>query len=355
VVLALDRNVYRTVQGMQLKKESTDNLVEYRLNKLENIGLLGCGGFGKVTLVNCGVTNNVFALKSLSKGHVVLHRQEQAVLNEKDIMLMTHSPFLVRLAATFNSSQHIHFLLEPAIGGELFTTYQRRNLHGSEKHARFYFACVLRAIDHLHERQIVYRDLKPENILLDAQGYCKLTDFGLAKFLIGHTFTTCGTPDYFAPEMVLGLGHTTSLDWWTLGIFLYELMMGSTPFAAQDTMQVFHNINRGIDKVPFPPRRSWGTLVKEMCKPDPQHRLPVRDAGIRAVEEQNWFREGSFKWNMLNERKMPAPYKPAVKSPQDLSNFEADDADTTLDIPYKDTGTGWDKSFEKVMGPASFS
>jgi len=244
--------------------------------------------------------------------------------------------------------------LEPAIGGELFTTYQRRNLHGSEKHARFYFACVLRAIDHLHERQIVYRDLKPENIMLDAQGYCKLTDFGLAKFVIGHTFTTCGTPDYFAPEMVLGLGHTTSLDWWTLGIFLYELMMGSTPFAAQDTMQVFRNINRGIESVSFPPRRSWGVLVKEMCKLEPQHRLPVRDAGIRAVEEQKWFSESSFKWKMLNERKMPAPYKPTVKSPQDLSNFDADDVDDTLNIPYKDTGTGWDKKFEKVMGPASF-
>jgi len=353
VCLALDRGVYMRVRGMSLKVKTTPgtDFCTYKRDELQTLGLLGCGGFGVVTLVKCNTTGNTFALKALSKGHVVSQGQERSVMNEKGILRMTHSPFLIRLAATFNSDQHLYFLLEPAMGGELFTVYQRMGFHGSMKHGRFYVACVVRGFEHLHQRQIIYRDLKPENLLLDAQGYCKVTDFGLAKFVIGHAYTTCGTPDYFAPEMVLGLGHTNAVDWWTLGVLIYELMMGDTPFTAQDTMHTFRKIQRGIEACSFPGGSPWVTLVKTLCRQEPSERLPMRK-GPKAVEEHDWY--SSFNWESFGARTMIAPYVPKVKSASDMDNFDAHQEDAPPTIPYANPGTGWDNGFEDPCGPTTF-
>uniref|UniRef100_A0A7S2I1P8 cGMP-dependent protein kinase n=1 Tax=Alexandrium andersonii TaxID=327968 RepID=A0A7S2I1P8_9DINO len=356
-LLALDRGVYNTVRGMSTLRKSgvkNESMVEYKKSKLTTLGLLGCGGFGVVTLVKCGITGNTFALKALSKGHIAAQNQERSVMNEKGILRMTHSPFLVRLAATFNGDQHLYFLLEPAMGGELFTIYQRKNFYGSEKHARFYVACVLRGFEHLHARQIIYRDLKPENLLLDSKGYCKVTDFGLAKFVIGHTYTTCGTPDYFAPEMVMGAGHTNAVDWWTLGVLVYELMMSDTPFSAQDTIHIFRKVQRGIEAVSFPSKTDWAPLVKSLCKQEPSERLPMRKGGGKAVEEHAWFTKAGFDWKALDKRTMVAPYIPQVKSASDMTNFEANEEDAPPDLHYSNTGACWDKDFEDTTGPAKF-
>merc|ERR1719161_1981954 len=130
-------------------------MIQYEMSSLTRVGLLGCGGFGKVTLERYEPTGVTFALKALSKGHVLEQQQENSVMNEKGILKMTHSPFLVRMAATFNSPEHLFFLLEPAMGGELYTVYQRQNFYGSEKHTQFYVACVVRALQHLHVRHII--------------------------------------------------------------------------------------------------------------------------------------------------------------------------------------------------------
>merc|ERR1711920_151628 len=136
---------------------------------------------------------------------------KDTILNEKSILLMTNSPFIVKLYATYNTAQHVEFLLELALGGELYETYSRKSLHGSEEHAKYYIAGVVFAFEHCHQRKIIYRDLKPENLLFTANGRIKLTDMGLAMFVIGRTFTTCGTPDYFAPEVIRSQGHNSAV------------------------------------------------------------------------------------------------------------------------------------------------
>merc|ERR1719197_177949 len=160
---------------------------------LQKIGLLGCGGFGAVELWEHKSTKATYAMKGLSKGYIVKTGMQESVMNEKNILMMTNSPFIIRLWETYNGSQTLYFLLEPALGGELYATYNRKGFHGSEKHAKFYIAGTIEGFRHLHERRIIYRDLKPENLLLNEQGKLKITDMGLAKFVIGKTYTTCGT------------------------------------------------------------------------------------------------------------------------------------------------------------------
>merc|ERR1719327_142923 len=164
---------------------------------LVKIGLLGCGGFGAVELWEHKVSKDTYAMKGLSKGYIVKTGMQESVMNEKMIQSMLDSAFIVKLFDTYNGSQTLYFLLEACLGGELYATYNRKGLYGSEKHAKFYIAGVILAFDHMHIRRIIHRDLKPENVLLNDGGFPKLTDMGLAKFVIGKTYSTCGTPDYF--------------------------------------------------------------------------------------------------------------------------------------------------------------
>merc|ERR1719221_204399 len=166
---------------------------------------------------------------------------------------MCSSPFVIRLYETFNGTQSLYFLLELALGGELYATYNRKSMFGSTKHAMFYVAGTVLAFEHLHSLKVIYRDLKPENLLLTEKGHLKLTDMGLAKVVIGKTHTTCGTPDYFAPEVIdAGKGYTSAVDWWMVGILLFELLAGHAPFEAASPMQTYGKIKQGMGKVSFP-------------------------------------------------------------------------------------------------------
>jgi CRP-like cAMP-binding protein len=312
---------------------------------LARIGLLGCGGFGTVELYEHKASSETYALKGLSKGYIVKTGMQDSVMNEKNILMMTNSPFIIKLHETYNGAQSLYFLLEPALGGELYATYNRKRFHGSEAHAKYYTAGTCLAFEHLHERRIIYRDLKPENLLLTEKGHIKLTDMGLAKFVIGKTYTTCGTPDYFAPEVIASVGHTNAVDWWTLGVLVFELMAGNPPFESAYPMQIYAKVTKGIGKVTFPPKCAGtvGTLIRALLKNEPSERLPMRPGGVQNLKGHHWF-EG-FDWEKMQNLTLEPPYKPVVKSKKDLANFSARPEDKPRQIEYKDPGTGWDKNF----------
>jgi len=268
-------------------------------------------------------------------------------MNEKNILMMTNSPFVVKLYECYNGKQTLYFLMEPALGGELYATYNHRSFHGREGHARFYGAGIAFAFEHLHERHIIYRDLKPENILLTELGHTKLTDMGLAKFVIGKTYTTCGTPDYFAPEMIGSAGHTNAVDWWAFGILLYELMAGNPPFESEHPLMTYGKIMKGINKICFSPKcqGAVGDLIRALLKNEPSERLPMRPGSIRNLKEHKWYRIISFDWKALFEGKLEAPYMPLVKSKRDIANFYVRKEDMPRVMEYKDNGSGWDASF----------
>jgi len=312
---------------------------------LTRIGLLGCGGFGAVELWQHSVTGNTYALKGLSKGFIVKTGMQEGVMNEKNILMMTNSPFIIKLHATYNGSQTVYFLLEPALGGELYATYNRKGFHGSVKHAKYYVAGVVLAFEHFHERHIIYRDLKPENLLFDEAGHLKVTDMGLAKFVVGKTFTTCGTPDYFAPEVVASTGHTNAVDWWTVGILLFELLTGHAPFESAYPMQTYSKVMKGISKVPFPPscQGDVEVLIKGLLHREPCRRLPMKAGGTQNIKGTPWY--AGFDWAAMQGLELEPPYKPVVRSKRDIANFSARKEDMPKYIEYKDDGSGWDKDF----------
>jgi len=293
-------------------------------------------------------TGDVYAMKILSKGYVEKCGMQESVINEKDILLMTNSDFIIKLYATYSAPQALYFLLEAALGGELFETYRRHHFFGSEHHARYYLAGTVFAFEHCHERRILYRDLKPENLLLTERGNVRLTDMGLAKFVIGKTFTTCGTPDYFAPEVINSSGHTNALDWWGLGVLLFELLTGKPPFVAAYPMLIYAKVLRGIDCIDFPPSCQNGAaeLVRALLRAEPSDRLPMRPGGVKNLKSCAWF--AGFDWEAMFKLELTPPYLPVVAHKFDLSNFSKSQKNEPPASLFKHKTTGkceWDAGF----------
>jgi serine/threonine protein kinase len=229
------------------------------------------------------------------------------------------------------------FLMDAVHGGELYDLYQREGLSGSEAHAKFYLASVVLAFEHMHKAHIIYRDLKPENLLLTEKGKLKVTDLGLAKIVVGKTYTTCGTPDYFAPEMIEKKGYTDALDWWTLGVLAYELMVGRTPFG--EGQEVLVNVKKGIlhESVSFPHNclGAFEDLVKGLCHANPASRLPVKKGGAGNVKNHDWFKD--FEWAKLEDGTLDAPFRPKVKSMKQVAKTKIPDDQMPTKAPFKPT------------------
>eukprot|EP00404_Azadinium_spinosum_P006816 CAMPEP_0180440808 /NCGR_PEP_ID=MMETSP1036_2-20121128/13301_1 /TAXON_ID=632150 /ORGANISM="Azadinium spinosum, Strain 3D9" /LENGTH=229 /DNA_ID=CAMNT_0022447003 /DNA_START=48 /DNA_END=737 /DNA_ORIENTATION=- len=224
-------------------------------------------------------------------------------------------------------------------------TYNKKNLWGKVDHAKFYVAGVVFAFEHLHSRKIIFRDLKPENLLLTENGMIKLTDMGLAKVVVGKTYTTCGTPDYFSPELIASKGHTKAVDWWTLGILTFELLAGRPPFDSKLPMQIYQKVSKGINKVVFPKacKGDVESFIKQLCAHNPSDRLPMKKGDTQNIKNHTWYQ--GFDWKAMQSMTLPPPYKPVVKNKLDKSNFNSRNDDLPPQVPYKDPGTKWDKDF----------
>jgi len=258
-------------------------------------------------------------------------------------MMQLDTPFLIRLYRTFKSANHLYFLQEVALGGELFNILRTR-VRFDEPTARFYTACVVLGFEHMHKQDIIFRDLKPENLLLDGQGFLKITDFGFAKVCKDRAHTLCGTPDYLAPEMILGRGHSKGVDWWTLGILLYEMLVSYPPFYNEDDqMATYLNIVKADISYPKDLSNPAVDLIASLLERNPSRRLGVTKGGVAAIKRHKFF-EG-FDWPALEARRMRPPIIPVVKDPEDLSNFPPAPDEDGPAAPYVDDGSGWDDEF----------
>eukprot|EP00928_Gymnodinium_smaydae_P022820 TRINITY_DN19044_c0_g1_i1.p1 TRINITY_DN19044_c0_g1~~TRINITY_DN19044_c0_g1_i1.p1 ORF type:complete len:500 (-),score=136.07 TRINITY_DN19044_c0_g1_i1:281-1738(-) len=277
---------------------------------------------------------------------------ESSIVNEKEIMLRLDSVFIVKLHECYSGKQFVYFLLDVALGGELHSVYYYNELNGDEDHAKYYLGSVFYAFEHMHERHVIYRDLKPENLLLTEHGHLKLTDMGIAKFVVGKTFTCVGTSEYFSPEMISATGHTRAFDWWTFGVLLFELMAGHTPFEAENPAGIYLNVMKGIEAVALPAAMEGdcGDLLYALLKHDAALRLPMRVGGARNIQEHAWFSE--FDWQGLADQTLDPPYLPTVENKIDLSNFDTwSPEEMPAQRVYRDKGATWDRNFATVEEP----
>mmetsp|Transcript_47583 Transcript_47583/g.143949 ORF Transcript_47583/g.143949 Transcript_47583/m.143949 type:complete len:805 (-) Transcript_47583:618-3032(-) len=297
-----------------------------KLKDLTKFRILGVGTFGKVWLVSHKKTGTPYALKMLSKREIIGHNQVEGVIREKNIMSSIDHPFVVNLICTFQDDRSLYMLIALMQGGELFSVIHTETRDGvPNANSRFYAACILESLVHLHQRHICYRDLKPENILIDSLGYCVLVDLGFAKIVMDKTYTLCGTPEYLAPEIILSKGHDKGVDYWAFGVLIYEMLVGRSPFYSYGTDQVslFKRIVQV--KYSFPP----GGVVNEKAQ-DLIQRLIVRRQtnrfgclarGEMDIRDHVWF--SAIDTDDLLKKKIPAPWIPQIKDPLDASHFDS--------------------------------
>eukprot|EP00164_Ancoracysta_twista_P002827 GFYU01003762.1.p1 GENE.GFYU01003762.1~~GFYU01003762.1.p1 ORF type:complete len:320 (-),score=79.82 GFYU01003762.1:602-1561(-) len=292
-----------------------------KLTDFQVMDTLGTGTFGRVRLVKHKQSSQFHALKILKKKEVMRLKQVEHTINEKRILERLDHPFIVKLYGTFQDSKNIYMVLEYVIGGELFSYLRRANRFTAEA-TKFYAAQIVLATEYMHSKGIVYRDLKPENLILDEDGHMKIADFGFAKVVEDRTWTLCGTPEYLAPEIIQSKGHGKAVDWWALGILIYEMLAGFPPFYDENPFGIYQKILAG--KIEFPSRAQFDAnskdLIKRLLTADRTKRIGNLKRGAEDVRNHRWFR--GFDWRSLEQKKLPPPIKPSFASAGDTSNFD---------------------------------
>jgi len=294
------------------------------LESFHFVAVLGRGHFGKVILARYKNTGEYFAIKALKKGDIVARDEVESLLAEKRIFEVANSmrhPFLVNLHSCFQTKSHVCFVMEYAAGGDLMM-----HIHAdvfTEPRTVFYTACVVLGLKYLHENKIIYRDLKLDNLLLDTEGYVKIADFGLCKEGMGYgdrTGTFCGTPEFLAPEVLTETSYTRAVDWWGLGVLIFEMLVGESPFPGDDEEEVFDSIVN--DEVRYPRFLSLEAIaiMRRLLRKNPERRLGASERDAEDVMKQAFFRNVS--WEDLLMRRVPPPFVPTITGFEDVSNFD---------------------------------
>ncbi|NXA19875.1 PKN2 kinase, partial [Ibidorhyncha struthersii] len=296
-----------------------------QLEDFHCIAMLGRGHFGKVVLLaQYKATGKLYAIKALKKKDIIRRDEIDSLNCEKRIFEVVNSsdhPFLVNMFACFQTPHHACFVMEYTPGGDLMMRIHEDVF--PEHVAQFYTACVVLGLQFLHEKKIVYRDLKLDNLLLDAEGFVKIADFGLCKEGIGfgdRTNTFCGTPEFLAPEVLTDISYTRAVDWWGLGVLIYEMLVGESPFPGDDEEEVFDSIVN--DEVRYPRFLSSEALsiIRKLLRKCPERRLGAGEKDAEEIKIQAFFKE--IDWDALFARTLKPPFVPTLRDPTDVSNFD---------------------------------
>ncbi|XP_076453547.1 cAMP-dependent protein kinase catalytic subunit PRKX-like [Babylonia areolata] len=309
----------------------------YKLENLEILCTIGTGTFGRVVLTR-EAPKQYLALKVMAISQVIRLKQVEHIKNEREILASVSHPFIVNLVWSHKDQTFLYMLMEYVPGGELFS-YLRSMGRFNNATSNFYASQIVCALDYLHSRNIVYRDLKPENLLLDRDGHLKITDFGFAKKVLDRTWTLCGTPEYLAPEIILSKGHNKAVDWWSLGVLIFEMLVGYPPFYADNPFGIYEKILAG--KVEWPKYIDLVAkdLIKKLLVQDRTRRLGNMKNGADDIKRHKWFK--SVDWESVVAKKLQAPIVPKVSHAGDTSNFE-----TYEEGDWKKTPPATDKDLE---------
>ena len=289
------------------------------IDDFQIVKVLGTGAFGKVSLVYNEELKRYFAMKSLKKEYIKKYQQTKHTKEERKIMEKIDYPFISKLYYAFQTKKSLFMITEFMAGGEMFHHLHECG-HFDENRTRFYIAELVLAIDHLHKNNILYRDLKPENILLDEIGHIKLTDFGLSKIMNNiekdKTYTVCGTPIYVAPEVLSGRGYNKLVDWWSLGVLLYEFLAGYSPFREMKNRIDLNIYKRKLKQDPLISDTAFN-LIKKLCQTNVEERL---GKNVKEIKNHKFFED--IDWVKLEKKQITPPFKPKIRYQGDVRNFD---------------------------------
>ncbi|KGQ89251.1 cAMP-dependent protein kinase type 2 [Candida albicans P57072] len=292
-----------------LPERSTVSKGKYSLTDFSIMRTLGTGSFGRVHLVRSVHNGRYYAIKVLKKHQVVKMKQVEHTNDERRMLKLVEHPFLIRMWGTFQDSKNLFMVMDYIEGGELFSLL-RKSQRFPNPVAKFYAAEVTLALEYLHSHDIIYRDLKPENILLDRNGHIKITDFGFAKEVSTVTWTLCGTPDYIAPEVITTKPYNKSVDWWSLGVLIFEMLAGYTPFYDSTPMKTYEKILAGKIHYPSFFQPDVIDLLTKLITADLTRRLGNLINGPADIRNHPWFSE--VVWEKLLAKDIETPYEPPI-------------------------------------------
>jgi serine/threonine protein kinase len=297
-------------------RAATFRYTSLKMDAFNIISVIGRGSYGKVMLCENKETKALFAIKSVHKDRLIRSQKVHTVLFERSILSRLSHPFIVSLCFAFQTPEKFYLGLEYLPGGELFHHFRDKSKLDMEA-VRYYIAEIALALDYLHTNGVIYRDLKPENVLLGADGYVKLTDFGLSKEIASQTGTFCGTPEYVAPEVIRREAYGFPIDWWALGILSYELIFGATPFFHRNRSRMFGEIQNRDPAFPEGADPVVVRLIRGLLAKEPGQRV-----GFEQLRAEPFFAGISFQ-DVL-EKRIPMAYVPVVRGAKDACNFDTE-------------------------------
>jgi len=282
------------------------NLKEYLIG--EKVGKYN---YGYISFAKKISTNKMFSVKVLQKSLILQGKPAEHVRNEYTNLLQIYHPFIIELKAINTTDPYNLYLFFEYILGKPLKLIIKINEKLPIEYARFYLACLITVLDYLHKKKIIFRDLKPENILINSDGYIKLTDFTFSKKLEkDFTYSLVGLPEYYSPEMINQTGHNKSIDFWQLGILLYEMLVGNTPFIDPNPMNLYHKIKKGKIQFPKGINKDAKLIIKHFLNIDMNKRLGCTKKGILEIIKEPFF--NGFDWERLLHRTLEPPFIPKV-------------------------------------------
>ncbi|KAF8791393.1 putative protein kinase C delta type like protein [Argiope bruennichi] len=298
---------------------------KYEIDDFVFLKLLGKGSFGKVLLAELKGHDMYFAIKCLKKDVVLEDDDVESTMIERRVLALgTQHPYMCKLYCTFQTKSYLFFVMEYLNGGDLMFHIQEERQFDT-KRAMFYAAEIVSALKFLHKRGIVYRDIKLDNVVLDKDGHIRLVDFGMCQCRVYNEETMpsnfCGTPTYIAPEIILGQTYNQSVDWWSLGVLLFEMLAGRSPFVGTDEDELYWSICHEEPAYPHFLTKDAKNILENLLLKSPVKRLGMPSNPTGDIKDHPFF--STINWDKLERKEIPAPFKPTVSSEYDTRNFDS--------------------------------
>ena len=274
---------------------------------------------GRIKTARSKRINELIIIKILKKSEIIKTNQTEHIMNELNIIPYLEHSSIIKFISFYMDNYYLYLAFEFLPGGDLFTLLKSENKFSSNK-SQFYIGQIIFAIEYLHSQNIIYRNLKPENILINKNGYIKITDFSLAKKLEDRTYTICGTPGYMAPEIILNKGYGMGVDWWAVGILLYEMICGIDPFWDESPMKIYENILEGKIKFSSDFDDKSKKLIKHLLEKDISKRYGNLKNGVEDIKNHEFFQ--NFNWDKLLKQEIPAEFIPKINDENVIKYYD---------------------------------